>query len=204
MGLDSFLFTTADVTNLSWDTYNEAKKDRYSRKVVITFSDETSKQVKAYEIQTFILKTGEQYSVWEIKNITSKGNITFLYWEENGTEPKKKQINVSSLKAVRYTHAYWRKANQIHQYFVDTIQNGEDDCGDYDISGDQLFDLIELCLKVLRERNSKLAQKKLPTQAGFFFGSTDYDNWYYTDLENTVKQLADVKANQTYTYTSSW
>lgn len=29
--------------------------------------------------------------------------------------------------------AYWRKANQIHRWFVDNVQNGKDDCRDYDL-----------------------------------------------------------------------
>ena len=29
---------------------------------------------------------------------------------------------------------YWRKANAIHKWFVDNVQKGEDDCGEYLVS----------------------------------------------------------------------
>ena len=37
-----------------------------------------------------------------------------------------------------------------------------------------------------------LAAKLLPTQSGFFFGSTDYDEWYIQDLKDTIDQLTHV------------
>ena len=35
---------------------------------------------------------------------------------------------------VEVTCAYWRKSNQIHKWFVDNVQGGEDNCGDYYVS----------------------------------------------------------------------
>lgn len=72
---------------------------------------------------------------------------------------------------VSVTVAYWRKANAIHKWFVDNVQNGEDDCGDYSVSREQLESLISICNKVLQ--NNDLAEKLLPPQSGFFFGSTE-------------------------------
>jgi hypothetical protein len=34
-----------------------------------------------------------------------------------------------------------------------------------------------------------LAQELLPTQSGFFFGSTDYDEWYFSDVEDCKQQM---------------
>lgn len=103
--------------------------------------------------------------------------------------------------------AYWRKANAIHQWFVDNVQDGEDDCRSYFVDRDQLQTLIDLCESVLA--NSEQAEDLLPTQSGFFFGSTEYDDWYFHNLENTVKQLKEILENPAlknadFKYSSSW
>ena len=116
---------------------------------------------------------------------------------------------------------YWRKANQIHNWFVQNVQDGKDDCGLYEVSKEKLKELLELCLIVLREsrlidgkvfagrqikngdmvdiyeegkciEDPSLAKELLPTTDGFFFGGTAYDEWYYKDLENTVEILMKV------------
>lgn len=50
---------------------------------------------------------------------------------------------------IHVTCAYWRKANQIHNWFVENVQDGKDDCGDYYVSRSQLEELRELCQRVL-------------------------------------------------------
>lgn len=39
-----------------------------------------------------------------------------------------------------------------------------------------------------------VAKDLLPTESGFFFGSTDYDHWYYHDLEYTQQVLTEALA----------
>lgn len=46
--------------------------------------------------------------------------------------------------------AYWRKANQIHKWFVDNVCDGEDECRPHDVSLEQLTELRDLCMKVLK------------------------------------------------------
>jgi hypothetical protein len=79
---------------------------------------------------------------------------------------------------------YWRKANQIHNWFV-TCAGGVDDCQPVYVHPEQLMDLKDRCEQVLA--TPVLAAKLLPTEGGFFFGSTDYDEWYLNDLENTLE-----------------
>ena len=85
---------------------------------------------------------------------------------------------------------YWRKANQIHSWFVDIIQHGEDDCGVYYISWGVLQDLKDICEQVLEDRSR--AEELLPTRRGFFFGSTEYNEDYFKELENTVAAIEDI------------
>lgn len=83
--------------------------------------------------------------------------------------------------------AYWRKANHIHQWFVDNVQDGQDNCGYYDVSGEDIERLISVCEEVLADHSK--ADELLPTQSGFFFGSTEYDEYYFEDIKQTIKML---------------
>ncbi len=83
--------------------------------------------------------------------------------------------------------AYWRKANHIHSWFVQNVQDGEDECNPYEVSTEQLQELVDACKEVLA--NPEKASELLPTQSGFFFGGTEYDEWYVQDLQSTVDQL---------------
>jgi hypothetical protein len=101
------------------------------------------------------------------------------------------------------------------------VQDGVDDCGTYIVTREQLEQLKAACERVLaiaqivdgqictgisldgeEERrimedgkvvaNPDDCAEILPTQCGFFFGMTDYDEIYIQDLENTVNILTEV------------
>lgn len=91
------------------------------------------------------------------------------------------------VKEVAVEAAYWRKANQIHLWFVNNVQDGNDDCGTYDVERDQLLELIGLCKQI--QADEKLAEELLPTRSGFFFGMTEYGEYYMHDINSTVIQL---------------
>jgi hypothetical protein len=58
-----------------------------------------------------------------------------------------------------------------------------------------------------RVLNSALAEELLPTASGFFFGSTEYNEWYIDDLKNTIEQLDKCLAlpdDVEFEYHSSW
>lgn len=102
---------------------------------------------------------------------------------------------------------YWRKANQIHRWFVQNVQHGVDDCREYDVSLDALQELRDVCNQVLADND--LAETLLPPQSGFFFGSTEIDGWYLDDLRHTVESLDQILNAKdewyfTYSYWSSW
>ena len=99
----------------------------------------------------------------------------------------------------------WRKANEIHQYFVDNCQGGEDDCRMSYVSRDKVTELLDLCKQVLADHSK--AEELLPTQQGFFFGSTEYGEWYFQDLEDTVSILENCLTmgdDWEFYYQSSW
>ena len=92
--------------------------------------------------------------------------------------------------SVEVTCAYWRKANQIHSWFVREVQGGEDNCGEYYVSSDKLIELLAICKHSLENKDPAL----LLPQGGFFFGSTDIDEWYWNDLKSTISQLERILA----------
>ncbi len=50
---------------------------------------------------------------------------------------------------VSFTVGYWRKANQIHSWFVRECQKGVDDCRATHVSIAELKDLQAMCLRVM-------------------------------------------------------
>lgn len=105
--------------------------------------------------------------------------------------------------------ASWRKSNQVHNWFVENCQDGTDECQrSNDISRAELEELIDLCQQVTDDHS--LAQELLPCQGGFFFGSTEYDEWYFTDVADTITKLRYVLDNTpddnswNFYYQSSW
>lgn len=120
---------------------------------------------------------------------------------------------------------YWRKANAIHNWFVNNIQSGEDDCKEYYVSRAKLQELKMECLTVLlyqqREKNyvghgvfigeeetPPQEEWPLPPSEGFFFGSNDRDDYYYEYLKETVSIIDavcnDLPEQWEIYYESSW
>ena len=81
--------------------------------------------------------------------------------------------------------AYWRKVNAVHNWFVENVQRGEDDCGEYYVTHDKIKELLATARQCLFTKDPTL----LPPQAGFFFGSTDIDEGYWWGIKNTISQL---------------
>lgn len=102
---------------------------------------------------------------------------------------------------------YWRKANQIHKWFVDNCQGGEDNCREYYVGRNQLEELLTLCKEVQGRKD--LAKEELPPQPGFFFGGTTIDDYYWADIDETIDQLTRILSDKRlvdydFYYQSSW
>ncbi len=111
-------------------------------------------------------------------------------------------------KRIRYIVeevAYWRKANQIHNWFVTNVQNGVDECQSSYVSREKLEELLDVCKKVTEDNS--LAESLLPSASGFFFGGTDYDEWYFRDVANTIQFLEEILSDESaddFEYNASW
>ena len=134
---------------------------------------------------------------------------------------------------------YWRKANQIHNWFVENIQDGYDDCNYHrEVRENDLRELLDICKRVLDScemvsgqicngytykdgervammedgkyvKDTSIAEELLPSASGFFFGSTDYDEYYVADIKETIDIITNVLETtdfdtQMVYYISSW
>ena len=114
---------------------------------------------------------------------------------------------------VSFTVAYWRKANSVHKWFVDNVQDGKDDCERYAVSRVKLAELRDLCAGLLRVKVKSpgvavaAVLENLPPSEGFFFGSTEVDEWFWQDMQVTVAQLdraLELGGSFDFYYESSW
>ena len=100
---------------------------------------------------------------------------------------------------------YWRKQNAIHKWFVDACQNGEDDCRTSYVGREQLIELKSICQQIADDH--KRADDLLPSQGGFFFGGTEYDEWYFSGIVETIA-IVDTALSMPdeweFEYHSSW
>lgn len=101
---------------------------------------------------------------------------------------------------------YWRKVNAIHNWFVQELADGEDNCQPIYVPRSSLVDLKIICERILQD--NELAHELLPTGSGFFFGSTEYDEWYFHGIEKTAKivtkLIEDVPEGWSFEYQASW
>jgi hypothetical protein len=191
------------------------------------------------------------------------------YRKDDGTlsqsmeDYKSDEFGIGNCQTIETEVAYWRKANAIHQWFVDNVQDGRDECQESDIDIDTLKRLRNTCLEVFKRMkgqvlrvpkkdlvqfsglygdkdgfkqritidpdhldrlekvtdyhvvaDSSVCEELLPTQDGFFFGSTSYNGGYFYDLYKTIRMLDRIiardkedqknKVYADYTYQASW
>lgn len=58
-------------------------------------------------------------------------------------------IRANRISDVEEEVMYWRKANHIHAWFVDNVQDGQDDCRSYYVDWGKLNQLLEVCQRVI-------------------------------------------------------
>lgn len=137
------------------------------------------------------------------------------YLSEYDADEKAMRENIAKIigaapgpvKYVEVEAMYWRKANHIHRWFVEHCQEGKDECQTTYVSREKLRELRDLCRAVLKDPPS--AGTVLPTQSGFFFGSTDYDEYYFEDTQRTADTLDKLLSPEwekdwEFYYHSSW
>ena len=127
---------------------------------------------------------------WDFQKDEDKHKVTV----ERGGK-KHPTIKTSRISEVVEQVGYWRKANQIHRWFVDNVQDGVDDCKEYMVEKGQLKLLLDICINIKdlyakdKEKFEEYAKEHLPTQQGFFFGQYEYGDDYMYDINETIEIL---------------
>ena len=111
---------------------------------------------------------------------------------------------------ITYQVGYWRKFNALHNWFVDNVQDGIDECQESYVPYEKILELYDILIRV--KENHSLAGELLPTTSGFFFGSTEFDEWYFESLDYTIETLKpivdaindNVDFPYSFYYQSSW
>lgn len=103
--------------------------------------------------------------------------------------------------------AYWRKANAIHGWIINRTES-VDDCTPINLYLQDLKDLRDTCQEVLDTHTQDVAYDLLPPASGFFFGTTDIDEWYWDNVQDTLTKLnailEDADEDTCYEYRASW
>ena len=142
---------------------------------------------------------------------------------------KKIDIDFNKVSEITEQVGYWRKANHIHNWFVQEVQDNIDECQESWVPTEKLQELLSLCQDIyiqlddnnmediekideyskkkytIREfKNKDDILKSLPPTCGFFFGSYHIDKWYKQDIKDTIDILEPIKNSDDIYYQASW
>ena len=182
MGLDMYLYRTKKVKGLSISDY---------QKIDTAVSYVDTKKNNTPNIEELLV-----------------GRFKKAYLELN--DCIEKRGNYINWYSILEDVGYWRKANAIHNYFVQRCQNGVDECQMSLVKKSDLLELLKRCKKVLKNKGDEdLVNELLPPKSGFFFGSTDINDGFYRDIQDTIEIIEKVLKETNFKtqiifYQSSW
>ena len=131
---------------------------------------------------------------------------------KKGGEPFNK-IEPERVSYVVEEVAYWRKFNALHNWFVNKCADGVDECQPIYVSEERMKELLETLHKVKEVYDSNPPDKEeqlddiFPTSSGFFFGGTEYDEYYIQEVNETIElieNLLEEEGGDDYEYQASW
>lgn len=115
-------------------------------------------------------------------------NVPYDLWsDEDKAEYQKRYDALPREENYGKEVGYFRKVNFLLPFF-----GYEENCEDKEVFLSEFKTLVERCEKVLEHKGEdehRYAKELLPTSAGFFFGSTEYGDYYYDDVKE-VKEWA--------------
>lgn len=207
MGLDMYLSKTKKVLA---DSKNEVMLMSLANNWLSYLDDEETCSFEEYcgVSESVLEEIGGLDAVKNAAELAKPNLVTLAEWNIVTEDGEKKHV---VYRSIWQEIGYWRKANHIHKWFVDKVQGGEDDCEYYKVTKDNLLSLKATCEKVLslKGKDEEEIKKILPTESGFFFGSTTYDEYYFSGVEETIKIINDVLQTTDFekelvVYRSSW
>lgn len=100
-------------------------------------------------------------------------------------------ITIQSKKCEKY----FRKVNFLIPFVQSKMDHTMNDCEHVPLSIEDLQNLVDKCKAVLDDHSK--AEELLPTQCGFFFGSTAYDEWYFHDVQAVYDDISEMLGEMT-------
>ena len=141
-----------------------------------------------------------------------------MYFERKRTFPHNTEEKISQ-------EISWRKFNALHNWFVNNVQDGDDNCEPHCVSIQEIEELLSILIeiktandeykegRITQQERDSLCLDLLPPDKGFFFGNTDLDDDYFDDIEYSIKQFQRIisehesgksQFHDEYYYDSSW
>lgn len=194
MGLDIYCHKVRKVRNskdepLESITFYSNLNDRRAKECFEKFSKGALKKLES------VKDNHEEYDKEYRKVFKGMKKFTkydFLYGKmlehTFGVEDVKKFFDDFYKHIYAESDAYFRKVNFFYRYFSPKLES--EACF---ATRDDIEELIRRCDEVLEDHDK--AEKLLPTQSGFFFGSTDYDKWYFYDVRDVKRQMTKLLRN---------
>ena len=191
MGLDMYMYSAKKVKGLNAKDYERADNAVSSLKVQESFIPKVRESIK-----------GKSKQIFDELDSSVKVRGVYMSWY-----------------SIFEDIGYWRKANAIHNFFVQECQNGVDECQLSIVKKTHLKDLLKRCKRAMSLKDIYLndgiikdgegIETFLPTQGGFFFGGTEFNEWYFNDVEETIDLITKVLKEtdfdkQVIFYRASW
>ena len=95
----------------------------------------------------------------------------------------------------------WRKFNALQNYMEVNFGEGEEiNCKDIQLTEPDIGTLLVILKKVSADHS--LAEKLFPNTTGFFYGSQDYDEYYFEEIDRSInlfeKALEELEDNEVF------
>ena len=180
MGLDIYFHAKRKNEKLRKDYDEEYAKYRDAQK---RYNDALDKEVEKIKGTT----EPNQSDCFDLPK-----EVTDRVWAEFESDAIELQRKLDDCYNALYSDvAYFRKVNFLLPYF-----NYEENCSEIVIDKYDVEELIEDCERVLASKDTdeaeSVADELLPTEEGFFFGNTDYDECYFNDVREVADKFTEI------------
>lgn len=174
MGLDIYFYKHATANDLN-DIEGLTAERKESRKAKFPM-DKINELIKNLDREGLIeLLTPYKVYDFEFKRLEECDDADIQYW-----------VNEIIDSYASHEDMYYRKVNFLYAFFSEKLDNEECLVTRHDC--EQIIKYGEL---ILENKDLDLAKRLLPTQSGFFFGSTEYDDYYFMDVKDVVEQFKE-------------
>lgn len=176
MGLDIYFYKHASTDGvLTYDIETLTAERKESRKAKFPM-DKINELIKNNDKEGLIeLLTPYKTYDFEFKRLEECEDADIQYW-----------VNEIIDSYASHEDMYYRKVNFLYAFFSEKLDNEECLVTRHDC--EQIIKYGEL---ILENKDLDLAKRLLPTQSGFFFGSTEYDDYYFMDVKDVVEQFKE-------------